>query len=310
MKLSIVVPCYNEEGNVEIFYDEVYKIFKNKKITYEIVFINDGSRDKTLQNLNKLLELKKQNMKILNFSRNFGKEAAMYAGLKESSGELVTIIDADLQQRTELILQMLNILETKKEYDSVAAFQERRKESKILCSFKSLFYKIINAISIVNFVEGASDFRIFRRNVVDSILEVSEYNRFSKGIFSFVGFNTYYMPYTAEKRRIGITKWNPLKLFNYAIDGIVAFTTAPLRIPFIISFILIFTSILLLFVFLIKGITEFRTLLVILLFLMGIQFVVLGLIGEYLSKTYLETKRRPLYIIKDIKESKKEVGIL
>lgn len=305
MKLSIVVPCYNEEGNVKIFSEEVYKIFKNKKISYEIIFINDGSKDKTLKNLYELIEEKKQNIKVVNFSRNFGKEAAMYAGLKESTGDLVTIIDADLQQRPELILQMLDILKKNPHYDSVAAYQEQRKEGKVLSFFKDCFYNLINSVSTVKFTKGASDFRVFNRKMVDAILKVSEYNRFSKGIFSFVGFNTYYMPYKVEQRRSGITKWNFMNLFNYAIEGFVAFTTTPLRIPFICSIILILMSLILLIVFLITGINAFTTLLIVILLLTGIQFFVLGIIGEYLSKTYLETKNRPIYIVKDIKESKK-----
>ncbi len=304
MDLSIVVPCYNEEGNVDVFYEEIYKIFKNKKIRYEIVFVNDGSRDKTLEKLNDLLKLKKQNIKVVNFSRNFGKEAAMYAGLKNTCGEFVTIIDADLQQRPELILNMLNILKTKDEYDSVAAFQEQRKEGKVLTLFKNTFYKIINKVSSVEFVQGASDFRMFRRNMVNSILEISEYNRFSKGIFSFVGFNTYFMPYEVEERRSGTSKWSFKKLFNYAIEGIVAYTTIPLRLPFILSFLLICISFVLLIVFLICGMNMIEVVIILMIFLIGLLFMTIGILGEYLSKTYLEVKKRPVYIIKDIKESR------
>lgn len=306
MNLSIVVPCYNEEGNVEIFYDEIFKIFKNKKIKYEIIFVNDGSTDKTINKLNELLTRNEQNIKVVNFSRNFGKEAAMYAGLKESTGKFVTIIDADLQQRPEIILQMLDILKTSDEYDTVAAYQKERKEGKILTFFKDSFYKIINSISSVRFVKGASDFRTFRRVVVDAILDISEYNRFSKGIFSFVGFNTYYLPYKVEDRRTGNSKWSFTKLFNYAIEGIVGFTVSPLRIPFVFSFILLLTSFISLIVFLISGITALKTMLIIIFFLMGLLFLTLGIMGEYLSKTYLETKNRPVYIVKSIKTAKKK----
>lgn len=304
MRLSIVVPCYNEEGNVKIFSEEIYKVFKNKKISYEIIFVNDGSRDNTIKKLEELVEENKHKIKVINFSRNFGKEAAMYAGLKESNGDLVCIIDADLQQRPELILQMLDILKKNPEYDSVAAFQEKRKEGKVLTFFKDSFYKLINSMSTVRFVQGASDFRIFNRRMVDAILEISEYNRFSKGIFSFVGFNNYFMPYTVEERRSGNSKWNFWNLFNYAMEGIVGFTTSPLRIPFICSFITILTAFILLIIFLIIGINSFATLLIIMLFLMGIQFLLIGVLGEYLSKTYLEVKNRPVYIVKNIKESK------
>ena len=306
MKLSIVVPCYNEEGNVELLSDEIGKIFKNKKISYEIIFINDGSKDSTLYKLQKIVDSETQNVKVINFSRNFGKEAAMYAGLKESKGELVTIVDADLQQRPELILQMLDILQKNPEYDSVAAYQEERKEGKVLSFFKSSFYKIINKMSTVSFHNGASDFRLMKRCVVDAILELGEYNRFSKGIFSFVGFNTYFMPYKVEKRRTGKTTWSFAKLFNYAIEGIVGFTTLPLRLPFILSAITFLTCIICFIVFLIIGTTQFTTLLIVLLFLVSLIFLTIGILGEYLSKVYLEVKNRPIYFVRNIIESKKK----
>ena len=304
MKLSIVVPCYNEEGNVEAFSNEVEKVFKGKKIKYEIVFVNDGSKDKTIEKLYKLVDTSKQNIKVVNFSRNFGKEAAMYAGLKNASGEFVTIIDADLQQKPSLILDMLDILNNNPDIDSVAAFQEKRKEGKVLTFFKDSFYKLINSISTVPFVQGASDFRTFRRNVVDSILSVSEYHRFSKGIFSFVGFNTYYMPYVVEERNSGNSKWSFIKLFNYAIEGIVSFTVSPLRLSFFLSILFLITSVFLLLISLITGITILKGIIIILLFVSGLQFLILGIIGEYLSKTYIQGKNRPIYIVKEIKENK------
>ena len=299
MKLSIVVPCYNEEGNVNPFSETVYKTFKNKKIKYEIIFINDGSKDNTIKILNEIIAEEKQNIKIINFSRNFGKEAAMYAGLNEASGEYVTIIDADLQQRPEIILNMLDILEKNEEYDSIVAYQEKRKENKLLIFFKNCFYRLINKISTVPFVEGASDFRTFRKKVVDAILTVSEYHRFSKGIFSFVGFNAYYMPYTVEERNSGNSKWSFIKLFNYAIEGIVAFTTSPLRISFFLGFLTLFAALITLIVFLITKITILKGIISLILFMFGLQFIILGIIGEYLSKTYIETKNRPIYIIKE-----------
>ena len=305
MKLSIVVPCYNEEGNVKAFSDAVYKVFKNKKIKYEIIFVNDGSKDNTIKQLKELIAQEKQNIKVINFSRNFGKEAAMYAGLNEVSGDYVTIIDADLQQRPELILNMLDILEANKEYDSVAAYQEKRKEGKILTFFKDCFYKLINKISTVPFVQGASDFRTFRKSVVDAILNVSEYHRFSKGIFSFVGFNTYYMPYVVEERNSGNSKWSFIKLFNYAIEGIVAFTTSPLRISFFLGFLTLFAFLITLVISIITGITLLKSIIFMLLLIFGLQFLVLGVIGEYLSKTYIQTKNRPVYIVKEIIESNK-----
>lgn len=306
MDLSIVVPCYNEEGNVELFYEEVQKVFKGKKIKYEIVFVNDGSSDNTLNRLTDIVNQKKQNIKVINFSRNFGKEAAMYAGLKEAEGELVTIIDADLQQRPELILRMIDILNENEQFDSVAAFQEVRKEGKVLTFFKDTFYKVINSMSTVPFVQGASDFRTFRRKVVDSILELSEYHRFSKGIFSFVGYNTYYLPYEVEERNSGTSKWNFFKLFNYAIDGIVAFTTSPLRAPFYISIVTFLVGFIYFIVALFKGVSEFTVILLVMLFLFSLLFMVVGVIGEYLSRTYIQVKQRPIYIVKERLESKKK----
>lgn len=308
MDLSIVVPCYNEEGNVELFYEEVQKVFKGKKLKYEIVFVNDGSSDNTLNRLTDIVNQKKQNIKVINFSRNFGKEAAMYAGLKEAEGELVTIIDADLQQRPELILRMIDILNENEQFDSVAAFQEVRKEGKVLTFFKDTFYKIINSMSTVPFVQGASDFRTFRRKVVDSILELGEYHRFSKGIFSFVGYNTYYLPYEVEERNSGTSKWNFFKLFNYAIDGIVAFTTSPLRVPFYISIVTFLVGFIYFIVALFKGTSEFTVLLLVMLFLFSLLFMVVGVIGEYLSRTYMQVKQRPIYIVKEKLESKKSRG--
>lgn len=306
MDLSIVVPCYNEEGNVELFYEEVQRVFKGKKIKYEIVFVNDGSSDNTLNRLTDIVNQKKQNIKVINFSRNFGKEAAMYAGLKEAEGELVTIIDADLQQRPELILRMIDILNENEQFDSVAAFQEVRKEGKVLTFFKDTFYKVINSMSTVPFVQGASDFRTFRRKVVDSILELSEYHRFSKGIFSFVGYNTYYLPYEVEERNSGTSKWNFFKLFNYAIDGIVAFTTSPLRVPFYISIVTFLVGFIYFIVALFKGVSEFTVILLVMLFLFSLLFMVVGVIGEYLSRTYIQVKQRPIYIVKERLESKKK----
>ena len=306
MDLSIVVPCYNEEGNVELFYEEVQKVFKGKKIKYEIVFVNDGSSDNTLDRLTNIVDQKKQNIKVINFSRNFGKEAAMYAGLKEAEGELVTIIDADLQQRPELILRMIDILNENEQFDSVAAFQEVRKEGKVLTFFKDTFYKVINSMSTVPFVQGASDFRTFRRKVVDSILELSEYHRFSKGIFSFVGYNTYYLPYEVEERNSGTSKWNFFKLFNYAIDGIVAFTTSPLRAPFYISIVTFLVGFIYFIVALFKGVSEFTVILLVMLFLFSLLFMVVVVIGEYLSRTYIQVKQRPIYIVKERLESKKK----
>ena len=306
MKLSIIVPCYNEEDNIKPFSVKVYETLKNQKLKYEIIFVNDGSKDNTIKKLSETVNEETQNIKVINFSRNFGKEAAMYAGLAEASGDYITIIDADLQQNPELILNMLDILENNQEYDTVATYQEKRKESKLLIFFKNCFYKLINKISTVPFVQGASDFRMFRKNVVEAILTVSEYHRFSKGIFSFVGFNTYYMPYNVEERQHGNSKWNFIKLFNYALEGIVAFTTSPLRLSFFLGIISLFIALISLIISFITSITLLKAIISIIFIMFGLQFLVLGIIGEYLSKTYIETKNRPIYIVKNKLETKKK----
>lgn len=312
MKLSLVVPCYNEEENVELFFNEVVKSFKKVKFKYEIIFINDGSKDKTIDKLKELSKTSKENIKVINFSRNFGKEAGMYAGLKEATGDYVSIIDADLQQKPSLVLEMLDILEKNLEYDSVAAYQEKRNDPFFKRIFSNLFYKLINKISDVEFVPGASDFRLLKRNMVNAILEMSEYYRFSKGIFSFVGFNTYYLPYVTDKRARGESKWSFWGLFKYAIEGIVAFTTTPLRIATFLGIIISGIS----FIYLIILVTQtlllgidvpgYASTLSAVLLLGGIQLFALGIIGEYLGRTYVETKRRPIYIAKEVIDNKKK----
>ena len=312
MKISIIIPCYNEEKNVGIIYDSINKIFYNKKYKYEMIFVNDGSTDETNENLKEIVENAKDEVKLINFSRNFGKEAAMYAGLKESNGDYVAIIDADMQQNPTLLLKMLSILEQDSNIDSVAAYQEQRHESKILRFFKKSFYKIINKITEVEFKDGASDFRIFKRNMVDAILSMTEYYRFSKGIFSFVGFNTHYMPYQVNERLNGKTKWSFVKLFKYAIDGIVSFTTTPLKLATFLGMIISFFSFIYLIIVVIKtlimgiDVPGYASLIGIILLLGGIQLLALGIIGEYLARTYIENKRRPIYITKEIISSKKK----
>lgn len=311
MKLSLVVPCYNEEENIKEFYDVVNKTF-DKKFDYEFVFINDGSKDATLKELKKLTENKEENIKIISFSRNFGKEAGMYAGLKESCGDYVAIIDADLQQNPKYVVDMLNFLEENEDYDSVAAYQKERKEGFVLRFFKSCFYRIINKISDVDFVNKASDFRVLKRNMVDAIVSMEEYNRFSKGIFSFVGFNTYYMPYEVETRKYGTSKWNFWKLLKYSIDGIVSFSTAPLRFATITGITSAILSIIYLIVVVIQKLAfgidlpGYATIVVLILFIGGIQLFSMGIIGEYIGKNFIETKRRPIYITKEYINIKKE----
>lgn len=305
MKLSLVVPCYNEEKNVSLFYNAVKSDFAGAGIDYELVFVNDGSSDGTFKELQKLCGGDVP-MKIVNFSRNFGKESAMYAGLRESEGDYVTIIDADLQQRPSIALDMVRTLDAEPDYDCVAAYQEQRNESKLLVFFKNSFYKLINKFSDTEFVQGASDFRTFRRPMVEAILRMDEYFRFSKGLFSWVGFNTKFIPYQAAERAEGESKWSFGKLFRYALEGIFAFSTTPLRIATVIGMLVSLFSLIYLIVVIIQklcfgiAVAGYATIVVLILLLGGIQLCCLGIIGEYIARTYIQTKGRPIYIAKDV----------
>lgn len=304
MTLSLVVPCFNEEGNVEQLFEETKKVFEGY-VDYEIVFVDDGSRDETRNILKKIYNENKHIVQLVSFSRNFGKEAAMYAGMKVSRGDFVCIIDADLQQRPEVAKEMLSILKENEEIDCVTAFQKKRREGKLISWVKSCFYKIINRISEVDFVNGASDFRLMRRTMVDAILSMTEYHRFSKGIFGWVGFNTHYIPYEADKRVSGETKWKTRRLFKYAVEGIVAFSTAPLRLSTYIGFTSSIVSVLyLIFVIIQKlvwgiDVPGYATIVVLVLLLGGLQLFCLGVLGEYMAKMYIQAKNRPVYIIKE-----------
>lgn len=306
MKLSLVVPCYNEEGNVEKFFLEVKKVFDGKVDDYEFVFVNDGSKDKTLKHLKKLYnEQKDSHIQVLSFSRNFGKESAIYAGLNHAKGDMVCLIDADLQQRPEVVLEMLDVMNANEELDCVTAYQDERKESKVMTTVKSLFYKIINGIAEVRFVNGASDFRLMKRAMVDAILEMTEYHRFSKGIFSWVGFNTEYIPYTVAQRESGESKWGFRKLLKYAFEGIVSFTTFPLKLSAYIGFLSSIISVIYLIVVVVQklafgiDVPGYATIVVLVLLLGGLQLFSLGILGEYLSKIYVQVKNRPVYILKE-----------
>ena len=306
MKLSLIVPCYNEEANILPFYDEVYKTFKDKKYKVELIFINDGSRDNTIKELKKLIDKHDFEIKIVDFSRNFGKEAGMYAGMEHSTGDYVSIIDVDMQQPPKVVLEMLDILEKDDDYDAVAAYQVNRKDSFLKKHFSNMFYKVINKVADVELKSGASDFRLLRRNVVDSILEVKEYYRFSKGIFSWVGFNTCYIEYEPLERANGTTKWSLKKLFRYAFDGILSYTTFPIKIATIIGSILSLLSFIYLIVTVIQklvfgiDVAGYASLLGVSLLLGGIQLLFLGVIGEYIARIYIETKERPIYIARRI----------
>lgn len=303
MLLSLVVPCYNEEGNVTRFYSETERVFQGRVKNYEIVFVDDGSRDGTLGEI-EALHGSHATVRGVSFSRNFGKEAAMLAGLKAAKGDLVCIIDADLQQRPEIVLDMLSEMEKDPQLDCVAAYQEKRNEGKFISFLKSSFYKLINKMSDVRFVNGASDFRLMKRQMVDAIISLTEYHRFTKGIFGYVGFKTKFIPITHEKREIGTTKWGLVKLFKYAIHGILAFTTAPLKIPMIAGVVSVLLSAVGLLVTLATDIRALANLssgpaiLLLVLFVGGIQLMALGVLCEYVAKMYGETKKRPIYFVK------------
>lgn len=305
MKLSLVCPCFNEEGNVRKFLEVSEKALNGKVDSYEIVFVNDGSRDNTWKILRELRESSDTNIKILNLSRNFGKEAAMYAGLQKAEGDYVTIIDADLQQDPAIALEMVEFLENNPDYDCVAAYQDRRNEGALLSFFKKSFYKVINALCEIDFHDGASDFRTFRHEVAEAILSVREYHRFSKGIFSWVGFNTHYIPYTANVRNEGKTSWSFRKLFKYGFDGIIAYSTLPLKLSSFLGIIISILSLLYMIVVIIQKLTAgidipgYATTIVLILFMGGLQLISLGIIGEYISRIYIEGKKRPICIVKN-----------
>ena len=306
MKLSLVVPCYNEADNVALFQEAVITAFDDCGYDYEIVFVDDGSRDATMFQLRKLFQEQRCPVKVVSFSRNFGKESAIYAGLKETSGAYVTLIDADLQQRPEIVRDMVRILDEQPEYDLVAAYQDRRGEGKVLSFFKKSFYKIINRLSDVNLHADASDFRTMRRNVADSIIELGEYHRFSKGIFAWVGFHTCFIPYVACERVTGESKWSFGKLFNYAVEGIIGYSTKPLRIAtFLGGFTAVLAFLYLIIVVMEKLITGidipgYATIVVLILFVGSMQRFCIGIIGEYVGRTFEQSKNRPVYISKEI----------
>lgn len=302
IKLSVVVPCYNEQENVEAVYDEAVSVLGSRGISFEMIFVNDGSTDNTLNCLRAIVDRAEVRVRVVDFSRNFGKEAAMMAGLSCTEGEYTVIMDGDMQQSPDVVLEMYDILENEPDTDCVAAVQEVRREGCLLSWFKRSFYRIINRASSVDFVSGASDFRMMRRPVVDAVLSISEYYRFSKGIFSFVGFNTHYLPYVARARGGGKTKWSFRKLFSYAMDGIIGFTVAPLRFLTVSGTLLSAVSFIYLAVVVLKRIffgdpvQGFATTVGCILLLGGLQLLGMGIIGEYLGRTYIETKHRPIYI--------------
>ncbi|WP_163655205.1 glycosyltransferase family 2 protein [Listeria sp. PSOL-1] len=304
MNLSVIVPCFNEEDAIPIFFDEVENIKEQLPVSVDYIFINDGSTDNTLTVLQ---QLSKENSHVhyCSFSRNFGKEAALYAGLLKAKGDLVTVMDVDLQDPPELLIEMYEKIQDKN-IDCVATRRSTRTgEPKIRSFFARMFYKIINRIGHAEMIDGARDFRLMTRQMVDAILEVTEYNRFSKGIFSWVGFNTIYISYENRERVAGETSWSFWKLFSYSIDGLVNFSEAPLNFASVLGAVS-FISSLVAFLFIIIRTLVFGdptsgwpSLVAIILAVGGIQLLSIGIIGKYIAKIFLETKRRPNFIIRE-----------
>ena len=303
--LSVIVSCYNEEETVPLFYEEINKISdKMDYLDFEFIFVNDGSKDKTLDILKKLHK-KDRRVKYYSFSRNFGKEAAMYAGLCSSNGDYVTLMDADLQDPPSMLEEMYNYI-VKDGYDCVGTRRVTRKgEPPIRSFFARIFYKLINKMSKVPMVDGARDYRLMTRQMVNSIIDMKEYNRYSKGLFSFVGYNTKWLEYENVERVAGETKWSFWKLFIYAIDGICAFSTVPLVASAVIGVVFCIISFIMILVIIFKTlafgdpVSGWPSMVCIMFMVSGIQLLVMGIMGEYLAKTYLETKGRPIYIIKE-----------
>ena len=306
MKLSLVVPCFNEAESVQFFQDAVIQAFDGCRYDYEIIFVDDGSKDKTLFQLKKIYTAQRCPVKVVSFSRNFGKESAIYAGMKQASGEYVSLIDADLQQRPEIVRDMVQMLDDQPEYDVVAAYQDRRGEGKVLSFFKKSFYRVINHLSTVKLHPDASDFRTFRRCVAEDLIRMAEYHRFSKGLFSWVGYETCYIPYTACERVAGTTKWSFRKLLNYAIDGIIGFSTAPLRMATYLGAVSAVTAVLYLIWVIVEklvwgiDVPGYATIIVLILALGAMQLICSGIIGEYVGRTFEQSKNRPIYIAKEI----------
>lgn len=305
MLISVIVPCYNEEASIPLFYQAMEAVGAQLDYDFEYIFVNDGSKDGTLAVLRQLHQ-QDRSVTYLSFSRNFGKEAALYAGLKEAKGDLVTVMDVDLQDPPQMLLEMTKRLEQDEELDCVGCRRVSRDgEPPIRSLFARLFYRLINAISDVEMVDGARDFRLMRRHMVDSILEVSEYNRFSKGIFAWVGYKTDYLPYQNVERAAGETSWSFWSLFKYSLEGIINFSEAPLSIASYSGILFCLLSFALtLFVVgrtLIYGnpVAGWSSMVAIILFLGGLQLLSLGIVGKYISKIFMETKKRPVYIIKE-----------
>ena len=311
-KITVVVPCYNEEESLPIFYEEMERVRKQdfnnleneQEIEFEYIFVDDGSKDGTLNEM-KQLSQKDSKVRYISFSRNFGKEAAILAGLDASTGDLVTLMDVDLQDPPSLLRKMYNTIK-KEGYDCVATRRKNRKgEPPVRSFFARMFYKIINKMSDVEMVDGARDYRLMSRKVVDSIISMREYNRYSKGLFTFVGFKTKWISYENIERVAGKTKWSFWKLFKYALEGITAFSTAPLIFSSIIGLLFCLVAFLLIILIIVRTLvfgdptSGWPSMVCIIFFVSGVQLFSLGIIGQYMSKSYLEIKHRPIYIIRE-----------
>lgn len=304
-KISVIVPCYNEEESIPLFYKEINKVIsKMNNVSFELIFVDDGSSDKTLDIIKKLSKDDK-NVRYISFSRNFGKEAAIYAGLEASTGDYITLLDVDLQDPPKLIEKMYKIITTE-DIDIVALKTDAHKEYGIVRRFfTNCYYKLISRLSKVEMVPGARDFRLMKRQVVNAVLELKEYNRYSKGIFSFVGFKTKWLTYKVPKRVAGSSKWSFFKLFTYAIDAIIGYSTVPLTIAVIIGVLFCLISLISIIFIVVRTlifgdpVSGWPSLVCIMFFLSGVQLFCIGISGAYISKTYTEVKGRPIYIIRE-----------
>ena len=302
MKVALIVPCYNEQEALPIFYEEVMKVVTTMNCQYELIFVNDGSKDNTLSIL-KNFAAKDENVTYISFSRNFGKEAAMYAGFSNADADYVAVMDADMQDPPALLPQMVKILETE-DYDGVATRRVSRDgEPPIRSWFARKFYQLINKISDADIVDGARDFRLMKREMVDAIVAMGEYNRFSKGIFGWIGFKTYWLPFKNVERVAGETKWNFWKLFKYAIDGIINFSEAPLSIASWAGIGMTFIAFIMMVIVIVRRlcfgdpVAGWASTMCVIIFIGAIQLFSMGIMGQYIAKTYNEAKHRPHYIV-------------
>ena len=310
-KISLVIPCYNEEESIPLFYEETDKVTKKmKELDFEMIFVNDGSKDKTLEILRDLSR-KDKRVRYISFSRNFGKEAGMYAGLEAVTGDYAAIMDADMQDPPEKLIEMYRIIQ-EENYDCVALYTETHEGYNIVRkTLTNIWYKLIDKISDSHQVAGARDFRLMKRQMVDAILDLKEYNRYTKGMFGFVGFDTKWLAYNAPDRAVGTSKFNLRKLVKYAMEGVMAFSTTPLLMSAYVGMLFCLIAFLAIIFIIVKTIlfgdptSGWPSMVCIIIFVSGIQLFFLGVIGMYLSKIYLEVKHRPVYIVKETEKDKK-----